>query len=75
MYALHIKKWFDHTAAGHNAVLRIEHLVHDERFWVIFAMAVVVMLLAFAMWVAVSTGTDLGYPLRPMPYGYPGMGL
>lgn len=73
MYALHIKDWFGHTATGHNAVLRIEHLIHDERFWVIFAVAAMVTLLAFAIWVGTSTGADFGFsPLRPVPFGYPG---
>ncbi|MCX5635620.1 MAG: hypothetical protein NTW55_07275 [Planctomycetota bacterium] len=69
MYSMYIKNWLVHIAGGRNAILRIEHLIHDERFWVIAGMAAILMLLVFAMWVGISNGNfTLIYP-RYIPYG------
>ena len=75
MNALHIKNWFGpapkgHVSSGHNAILRIEHLIHDERFWVIAGMAAIFMLLAFAMWVGISNGSFTPMYPRYVPYGF-----
>jgi hypothetical protein len=70
MYALHIKNWFGHTATGRNAILRIEHLIHDERFWMIAGMAAILMLLAFAMWVGISNGKFTPVDSQYIPYGF-----
>jgi hypothetical protein len=41
----------------HNAILCMEHLIHDECFWVITGMVAILMLLVFAMWVGMSNGS------------------
>jgi hypothetical protein len=69
MYALHIKNWFVHVPGGRNAILRIEHLIHNERFWVIAGMAAILVLLAFAMWVGISNGNFTPMYPQYIPYG------
>ena len=71
MRVLTVKKWFHHIHMPnrHDAVLRIEHIVHDERFWPLVALLAFITLLILLV---ILAGTDSEtISDRPFfPYGY-----
>ena len=72
MYHLSMKNWrhYVHMPSGHNAALRMSHMVHDERFWVIAALAILLgSIVTLAVWGILSEEPTTDF--RPlMPYGY-----
>ena len=59
-----------HMPSDHNAAMRMNHMVHDERFWTIVALALLLgAIVALAIWGILSEEPTTDF--RPlMPYGY-----
>lgn len=74
MYTLPIKKWVHHmhTPGRRNVILRVGHLVHDERFWpIVIMLAVIAMLIALVIWAGLSGEANPNERLiNPFPYNF-----
>ena len=70
MYILPLKRWFAHihTPKAHDFGLRLGHLVHDDRFWAVVALAVLAAIL-----LVIAIFTEPGnMPVTPsMPIYFP----
>ena len=76
MFIQPIKTWFHehaHMPGQGHAALRISHVLHDSRFWVLLIAGVVIALFIILAIFAGGTGrgNDLPLPQNPMfPYIY-----
>ncbi len=75
MHVAGMRNWVHHIHMPnrHDITLRASHMFHDERFWAIFALAVLAALVVgFGIWAAMTQGPAEGpFPRTPFsPYLY-----
>lgn len=68
-------KWINkiHVPGRHSAAVRMEHIIHDERFWpIVVTLALLALLVAVAIWAGASGEQELQItPDRPFfPFTY-----
>ena len=48
-----------HTPSRHNMTVRLDHMVHDERFWpIVIALLLIIAFVALALWVGLGGQTN-----------------
>ncbi len=59
-----------HMPSRHDMAVRLDHMVHDERFWpIVIAMFLIIAFVALALWVGLAGQTNEDiipvYPFYP----------
>ena len=71
MHPAPIRRWFEHFHGGHNVAVRLEHMVHDERFWpIVVTIVLLAILIGVAIWAGLSGGGEYRQPGPYYPYTY-----
>ncbi len=72
MYHIPVKNWMHHVhiPKRHDMAIRMDHMVHDERFWAVMGAAILLGLLITLAVLAATSGNQLpivtpGYPYFP----------
>ncbi len=69
-----IKRFFGHPHMPdrHATAIKLQHMVHDERFWALLAIAIIMtVLITIGVWATIygeSNPQDL--PINPFPYSF-----
>jgi hypothetical protein len=63
MPRLHMK----HSHLMHDTGVRLSHIMHDERFWLIITLAILAGLIALSVWAGIKSG---GMGEAPPVYPY-----
>ena len=72
MYTVKLKQYFSnfHLPTGHDISVRLDHLVHDPRFWpALLAFLLIAALIVMVILLAIYGKTG---PQEITPYYYPG---
>ncbi len=72
MYHIPLKSWVHHTHMPHrhNMAVKMQSLFHDERFWAIFAITVIMALL-ITLAIVAGKGTGASPDFTPIYPYYP----
>ncbi len=72
MYHIPVKNWMHHVhiPRRHDMVIRMDHMVHDERFWAVMGAAILLGVLITLAVLAATSGNQPpivtpGYPFFP----------
>ncbi len=72
MYHIPVKNWMHrvHIPKRHDMAIRMDHMVHDERFWAVMGAVILLGLLITLAVLAASSGNQSpvvtpGYPYFP----------